>query len=100
LAASTETVDAILPVIGLAVCWISIPLMITLLVAAVPVHCQPGWRAIADTRFCLFNRSDAQEAAERLAVAREILKEHGNYDWLTGQGGFVVLNNGMQFAAT
>ena len=100
LAASTETVGAILLVIGLAVRWISIPLMVTMIVAAVSVHWQHGWQAIADMKFCLFNCGDAEEATERLSMAKEILKEHGNYDWLTGQGSFVVLNNGIEFAAT
>lgn len=100
VAASTETVGAILLVIGLAVRWVSIPLMVTMVVATVSVHWQHGCQAIADTKFCLFNCSDAQEAAERLSVAKELLKQHGNYDWLTGQGSFVVLNNGIEFAAT
>ena len=29
-----------------------------------------------------------------------LLREHGNYEWLTEHGSFVVLNNGIQFAAT
>ena len=29
-----------------------------------------------------------------------ILMEHGNYDWLTEAGSFVVLNNGIEWAAT
>ncbi len=100
LAASTETAGAILLVIGLAVRWVSVPLMVTMIVAIVTVHWQHGWQAIADTKFCLFNCGDAHEAAERLSTAREILQQHGNYDWLTGQGTFVVLNNGIEFAAT
>ena len=100
LAACTETIGAVLLVIGLAVRWISVPLMFTMVVAMVSVHWQHGWQAIADTKFCLFNCADAQQAAERLSAAREILQQHGNYDWLTGQGGFVVLNNGIEFAAT
>ncbi len=100
LAATTETIGAVLLVIGLAVRWISVPLIFTMLVAIVSVHWQHGWQAIADTKFCLFNCADAQEAAERLSAARDILQQHGNYDWLTGQGGFVVLNNGIEFAAT
>jgi putative oxidoreductase len=74
--------------------------MITMLVAAFSVHWQHGWQAIADTKFCLFNCGDAQEAALRLDTAKEILQQHGNYDWLTEQGSFVVLNNGIEFAAT
>ena len=100
LATITEIVGAVLLVVGLAVRWISVPLMVTMIVAIVTVHWQNGWQAIADAKFCLFNCTDAQEAVERLAVARDILREHGNYDWLTGQGSFVVLNNGIEFAAT
>ena len=100
LAASTETIGAVLLVVGLAVRWISVPLMFTMIVAIVSVHWQHGWQAIADIKFCLFNCGDAQEAAERLSAAKDILQQHGNYDWLTGQGGFVVLNNGIEFAAT
>jgi putative oxidoreductase len=100
LAASSEVVGAILLVLGLAVRWISIPLMLTMVVAMILVHWQYGWQAIADSKFCLFNCSDAQEAAERLSAAREILQQYGNYDWLTGQGSIVILNNGIEFAVT
>ncbi len=100
LAASTEILGAIMLLFGLGVRWISIPLMFTMLVAAFSVHWQHGWQAIADTKFCLFNCGDAQEAAVRLDKAREILQQYGNYDWLTEQGSFVVLNNGIEFAAT
>jgi putative oxidoreductase len=100
LAASTETAGAVLLLIGLAVRWVSIPLLFTMIVAIVTVHWQHGWQAIADTKFCLFNCGDAIQAAERLSAARDILQQYGNYDWLTGQGGFVVLNNGIEFAAT
>ncbi|RRQ21282.1 HvfX family Cu-binding RiPP maturation protein [Thiohalobacter thiocyanaticus] len=100
LAALTETVGALLLLAGFAVRWISLPLMFTMLVAMVTVHWQHGWQAIADAKFCLFNCADAQAAAERLSAAREILREHGNYSWLTEQGSFVILNNGIEFAAT
>ena len=100
LAMSAEIAGAILLLVGLGVRWISIPLMITMLVAALTAHWQNGWQAIADPKFCLFNCGDAIEAAERLSRARSLLKEHGNYDWLTEQGSFVVLNNGIEFAAT
>jgi uncharacterized membrane protein YphA (DoxX/SURF4 family) len=74
--------------------------MFTMLVAIFAVHWQNGWQAIADSKFCLFNCHDANEAAERLDRAKTILQEHGNYEWLTEQGGFVVLNNGIEFGAT
>jgi hypothetical protein len=39
-------------------------------------------------------------AVERLSRAKEILQQYGDYDWLTEQGSFVVLNNGVEFAVT
>ena len=89
-AALTEAGGAILLLLGLATRWISIPLMITMVVAAVTVHWQHGWAAIAET----------PESAERLAAATSLLQTHGNYDWLSGSGEFVILNNGIEFAAT
>ena len=48
-AALTEAGGAILLLIGLATRWISIPLMVTMVVAAVTVHWDRGWAAIAET---------------------------------------------------
>jgi len=33
-------------------------------------------------------------------VERELLVEHGNYAWLSEHGPLVILNNGIEFAAT
>ncbi len=92
LAAYTEAIGAILLALGLATRWVVIPLIVTMLVAAFAVHWENGWAAIAD--------SNAPEVAARLERARDILREHGNYDWLTEQGGYVILNNGIEFAIT
>jgi len=92
LAAYTEVFGALLLLIGLATRWISIPLMVTMLVAIFAVHWEHGWAAIAD--------SGASDVAVRLGTARDILREHGNYLWLTEKGDFVILNNGVEFAAT
>lgn len=100
LATSAEVVGAIGLLLGLAVRWLAIPLMATMVVAAVAVHWENGWQVIADTSFCLFNCGAAEAAAERLSAAKSILREHGNYEWLTAEGGFVVLNNGIEMAAT
>ncbi len=97
-AALTEIGGAILLLIGLAVRWVSIPLMITMAVAAVTVHLQHGWLAIAGGG--LFATERTEGALMRLDRARDILREHGNYEWLTEYGNFVVLNNGIEFAAT
>lgn len=92
LAAYTEAIGALLLLVGLATRWISIPLMVTMLVAIFAVHWDQGWAAIAD--------SGSQEVAVRLGAARELLQEHGNYSWLTEKGSFVILNNGIEFAVT
>jgi len=99
LATGTEVIGAVMLLIGLGVRWISFPLMITMLVAAVTAHLQNGWLAIA-TGNGLFATERTEGAIERLERAKSILKEHGNYDWLTENGSFVVLNNGIEFAAT
>jgi uncharacterized membrane protein YphA (DoxX/SURF4 family) len=100
LATLTETIGAILLLIGLGARWISIPLMITMLVAAFTVHWQNGWLAIAEGTGSLFANERTLGAIERLDKAKSLLKEHGNYSWLTEHGNFVVLNNGIEFAAT
>jgi len=99
-AALTETGGSILLVLGLAVRWISIPLMITMLVAIFTVHLQNGWLAIAEGAQSLFASERTVAAVERLDRAKDILQTHGNYDWLTEHGSIVVLNNGIEFAAT
>ncbi len=98
-AALTETGGAILLVIGLAVRWISIPLMVTMIVAIVTVHWPNGWLAVAEPSGP-FVTERTVGAMERLDKAKEILQQYGNYDWLTQNGEFVVLNNGIEFAAT
>ncbi len=100
LAASTETVGAVLLVVGFGVRLISIPLIVTMIVAMVTVHWQHGWLAIAEGSGSLFANERTIGAIERLDRAKEILREHGNYQWLTENGSLVILNNGIEFAAT
>jgi uncharacterized membrane protein YphA (DoxX/SURF4 family) len=99
LATGTELIGGALLVVGLATRWVSIPLLFTMLVAALSVHWENGWLAIADGSSWLAN-DRVLEAGERLSRAKDILQEYGNYDWLTGRGSLVVLNNGIEFAAT
>lgn len=99
LATATEVVGAVLLLIGLGVRWICIPLLVTMLVAAFSAHWENGWQAIADP-MSPFAGERVDGAIERLGAARDILKEHGDYAWLTENGGFAVINNGIEFAAT
>ncbi len=99
LAVWTEILGAISLLFGLAVRWFAIPLMVTMLVAAATVHLEYGWQAIADPG-APFANERVEASAEKLGRAKNILREHGNYDWLTSSGNLVVLNNGIEFART
>ncbi|MDZ7670932.1 MAG: DoxX family protein [Gammaproteobacteria bacterium] len=99
LAASTELVGGIALVIGFATRWFAIPLMVTMLVAIFAVHWENGWLAISDGSSWLANER-VMEAQPRKQAAIEILKEHGNYGWLTARGSITILNNGIEFAVT
>ncbi|MCU7958465.1 MAG: DoxX family protein [gamma proteobacterium symbiont of Bathyaustriella thionipta] len=100
LAAGTEVIGAVLLVIGLGVRWIAPPLMFTMIIAIVAVHWQNGWLMVADSSWPIFTTERIEGAGERLAAAKQILETNGNMDWLTANGHFVVLNNGIEMAAT
>ncbi len=99
LAWGAEYFGAIFLLLGFAVRWISIPLMTTMIVAMTTVHWENGWQAVHDL-MSPFPSEHAEEAIERLNIAKSILQEHGNYDWLTEYGNFVVSNNGIEWAVT
>ncbi len=99
LATGAEVVGAVLLLLGLATRWISIPLMITMLVAAFKVHWDNGWQAVADP-MSPFPPADIEGTMEKLDRAKSILREHGNYDWLTENGNYVISNNGIEWAIT
>lgn len=99
LAAGAELVGGIALLIGLATRWFAIPLIVTMLVAIFAVHWENGWLALADCSSWLAN-DRVMEACERKEMAISILKEHGNYGWLTGRGSITILSNGIEFAAT
>ncbi len=122
LASWTEFLGGILLLLGLGTRFVAVPLAITMFVAAYSVHLDNGWTAIAPSNppaVCLpdteanadsnvferyikcFNVNERTiEASERLARAKSILREHGNYRYLNGSGAIVKLNSGIEFAAT
>ena len=103
LAASTEFFGGIALLIGFATRWFSIPLMITMLVAALTAHWSNGWHALPEKTLTVpweWRTDLIEQAVERRDVARSLLQEHGNYDWLTGAGSITILKNGIEFAAT
>jgi len=95
----TEIVGAIFLFFGFATRWISIPLIFTMVVAAVTVHLPNGWLAIAEGGG-FFATERTIGAIQRLDRAKDILRENANYEWLTENGSLVILNNGIEFAAT
>lgn len=99
LATAAELLGAVLLTVGLFTRLICIPLIITMLVAIFCVHWGNGWQAIADVN-APFANEQVLATPEKLERARTILETHGNYEWLTASGKFVVLNNGIEFATT
>lgn len=99
LAAATELVGGIALVFGLATRLFAIPLIVTMLVAIFAVHWENGWLAISDASSWLANER-VLEAAPRKAEAIALLKEYGNYSYLSARGSITILNNGIEFAAT
>ncbi len=114
VAAATELVGGLLLVIGLAVRWISVPLMFTMVVAAATVHWEHGWFAIAPSSAstsparavaalgipaAVESQKGTVETRNILNRNRQILQRQGNYEYLTSKGPIVILNNGIEFAA-
>lgn len=105
LATAAELVGGVLLLLGALTRLVSIPLMVTMIVAMVSVHAKNGWLAIADASSWLADgtillNENIMAAPEKISAAKSLLQEHGHYDWLTSSGNFVVLNNGIEFAAT
>lgn len=99
LAVGAEVLGAIALLAGLGTRWFCLPLMVTMLVAAFAVHAKNGWQAVADPQ-SPFPSANVDGAMERLDKAKELLERHGNYDWLTETGNFVISNSGMEWAIT
>lgn len=99
LATAAEYLGAIALLFGFAVRWFSIPLMITMIVAAVTVHLDNGWQAIADVTAPFANERVA-EATDKLSIVKDVLQEHTHYDYITSTGNVVMLNNGIEFSVT
>lgn len=99
LAVGAELIGGILLIIGLGTRLIAIPLMVVMLVAAFAVHWDNGWLALSDASSWLANDRIA-EAVEKKQKVISILREHGNYRWLTSSGPITILNNGIEFSIT
>lgn len=104
-AIAAELGGALLLLFGLFTRLVCLPLMVTMLVAIVAVHAPYGWLAVADADSWLADgtllyNERVLAAPEKLAAAKAILQQHGDYPWLTSSGKLVILNNGIEFAST
>jgi putative oxidoreductase len=99
LVALFETLGALFLLFGFATRLMTLPLMAIMVVAAITTHWSNGWLAIA-TGNGIFATDRTAGAIERLEKAKEILQSQGDYQWLTENGSLMVLNNGIEFAAT
>ena len=103
VAGLTEVIGGVCLLVGLAVRWVAVPLMITMAVAAATAHWENGWHALPETELTVpweWRMDKIEGAVERKEKIREIAREHGNYDWLTEHGSITILKNGIEFAAT
>ena len=103
VAGLTEFVGGIALLAGLAVRWFAIPLMFTMIVAAATAHWENGWHVLPETELTMpweWRADLIEQAVEKRSRARSILRQHGNYDWLSGAGPITILKNGIEFAAT
>ena len=90
-----ELIGGIALVLGFAVRWWAVPLIFTMVVAAVAVHWDNGWYAIAQSRF----DEGVQCRVDRI---NEMIQACGNPDWVLDSGRYRValLQGGIEFAAT
>lgn len=103
LAGWTEFLGGWLLLIGLFTRFIALPLMFTMVIAATTAHWDQGWHALPEAKLTVpweWREDLIETGLDRKDKAVSLLKEHGNYSWLTEGGSFTVLKNGIEFAAT
>ncbi|MGH8529320.1 MAG: HvfX family Cu-binding RiPP maturation protein [Nevskiales bacterium] len=93
LATATELIGAVCLALGLGLRIMCVPLMVTMLVAVFSVHWEQGWLAIAES---------GSPASMNLMTTLNKLQQANPeiYEQLLAYGKPVVLNNGIEFAAT
>lgn len=103
VAGITELVGGVCLIAGLAVRWVAVPLMFTMVVAAATAHWENGWHVLPETELTVpweWRTDIIEEAVVRKERAKDILREHSNYRWITEHGSITILKNGIEWAAT
>ncbi|MFK7957784.1 MAG: DoxX family protein [Lysobacterales bacterium] len=103
LAGGTEFIGGWMLLLGIAVRWIAIPLMFTMVVAATTAHWENGWHVAPETELTApweWRDDLIESGVERRDKARSLLRRHGNYSYLTEAGAITINKNGIEWAAT
>ena len=103
MAGWTEFLGGWLLLFGLLTRLISLPLMLTMVVAATTAHWSNGWHALPEAKLTVpweWRMDLIEEGLDRKSRAVSILKEHGNYSYLTEAGSVTILKNGIEFSVT
>ncbi len=102
LAGGAELFGGIALLIGFAVRWFTIPLMITMIVAATTAHWGNGWHQFHEANQTVpweWRTDLIEEGNKRKAIVKNVLKEHANYKYLSETGSITILKNGIEVAS-
>lgn len=102
LAGGTEFLGGIALLIGFAVRWFAIPLMITMVVAATTAHWDKGWHQFheaAQTMPWEWRADLIEEGNKRKKIVKDVLKKNANYKYLKETGSITILKNGIEVSA-
>ena len=103
LAGGAEFFGGIALLIGFAVRWFAIPLMFTMIVAAVTAHWDNGWHQFHEAQQTVpweWKSDLIEEGNKRKDIVKRVLKEHANYKYLSETGSITILKNGIEVSAT
>ena len=102
LSGGTELLGGIALLIGFAVRWFAIPLMITMVVAATTAHWENGWHQFHEAKQTVpweWRQDLIEEGVKRKEIVKNVLKEHANYKYLSETGSITILKNGIEIAS-
>lgn len=103
LAGGAEFFGGIALLIGFAVRWVSIPLMITMVVAAGTAHWENGWHQFHEAQQTMpweWKTDLIEEGNKRKTIVKDVLKKNANYKYLTETGSITILKNGIEVSAS
>ena len=103
LAGGAEFFGGIALLIGFAVRWFAIPLMVTMVVAATTAHWDNGWHQFHEAKQTVpweWKTDLIEEGNKRKTIVKDVLKKNANYKYLTEAGSITILKNGIEVSAS